>query len=143
MANYCTYGLWRWQQNRRRLWGFQTPIVVKNSEAYEATIHFRTFVRDLARLAEITIGMIEAGVNQIDAPTFQSSRIREVRVHTRELAIEAARAKAEVYCKVAHVTLGKVLHIEDVNADGFRVRTSANLHRDNSATNLPGEAPFV
>lgn len=99
-------------------------------QGYEAIIQFRTHVRDLSRLAEITIGMIDAGVNQIDPPTFQSSRLRDIRVEARRLAIQAARSKAQVYCEAAGVTVGQVLHIEDVNPDSFRVFNSANIHRD-------------
>ena len=99
-------------------------------DGYRASIQFRTFVRDLTRLTEITIGIIEAGVNQIEAPTFQSTRLRELRVQARQLAVQAARNKAQVYCEAAGAKVGKVVHIEDVNPDGFRVFTSGNLHRE-------------
>ena len=41
--------------------GFRFDGKKRESEGYNASIQFRTFVRDLTRLAEITIGIIDAG----------------------------------------------------------------------------------
>jgi uncharacterized protein YggE len=46
---------------------------------------------------------------------FQTSKLKELRAQARELATHAARKKAETYAAAGKVSLGEVLHIQDVN----------------------------
>jgi len=41
--------------------------------------------------------------------------LKELRARARELAVNAAREKAEIYAAAAKVTVGQVLHIQDIN----------------------------
>jgi uncharacterized protein YggE len=77
-------------------------------------------LHDLDRTEEILTGIVDAGANEIKAVDFQTSRLREVRADARRRAVEAAREKAENYCEAAGVTLGPVIHIEDVNPTRLR-----------------------
>jgi uncharacterized protein YggE len=56
------------------------------------------------------------GVSSVD---FQTTKLREHRTEARRQAVNAAREKAEVYCGAAGATLGRVLHIEDVNPESL------------------------
>jgi uncharacterized protein len=91
-------------------------------EGYQARISFHVLLRDLERMEEILLGVVDAGANEIDAIEFQTSKLQETRDTVRRRAVQAARAKAESYCDAADVKLGAVLHIEDLNPDRMRVR---------------------
>ena len=87
---------------------------------YSALVMFTVLLTDLSRIEEILEGVVDAGANVIENTSFQTSRLKELRAEARRLAVEAAREKAENYCKAAGVTLGDVLHIEDMNPDTLR-----------------------
>ena len=89
---------------------------------YIAKVDFRVLLYDLNELENFLIGIVDTGVNQIKFVQFQTSRLKELRAVARRQAVEAAREKAENYCIAANVTLGKVLHMEDVNPDDLSSR---------------------
>ncbi len=84
---------------------------------YIARVSFHLLLHNLDQLEEVVSGVIDAGVNEISAVEFQTSRLKEIRAGARQRAVEAAREKAENYCQAAGVGLGRVIHIEDVNPD--------------------------
>lgn len=89
---------------------------------YTAKVSFHVLLYDLERMEEVLSGVIDAGANGIDSVEFQTRRLKEVRKEARQRAVEAAREKAEVYCQTAGVTVGSVIHIEDVSPDQLRER---------------------
>ena len=86
---------------------------------YQAEVTFHLSLTDLDRMEEILVGVVDEGVNKIQVD-FRTTRLKELRMDARRRAILAAREKAEVYCEAAGVTLGTVIHIEDVNPDQLR-----------------------
>jgi len=89
---------------------------------YAATVAFHVLLRDLDRMEDVLTGVIGAGANEIDAVEFQTSRLKEIRAQARRRAVAAAREKAALYCEAADVTLGPVMHIEDINPEQLRGR---------------------
>jgi uncharacterized protein len=89
---------------------------------YSASISFNVRLQDLIRLEEILTGIVDAGANRIENVDFQTSRLKELRAEARRRAVDAAREKAENYCKAAGVMLGSVIHIEDINPEKLRGR---------------------
>ncbi|MCB8942781.1 MAG: SIMPL domain-containing protein [Ardenticatenaceae bacterium] len=89
---------------------------------YQAEISFHLLLSDLERMEEILSGVVDAGVNKINAVAFQTTRLKELRAEARRRAVAAAQEKAEIYCAAAGVTLGNVIHIEDVNPEQLRGR---------------------
>ena len=89
---------------------------------YRAKIEFQVLLHDLDRLEGLLSGLVDAGVNHISSVDFQTTRLKALRAQVRQQAVEAAREKAELYCAAAGVTLGNVLHIEDINPDQLRGR---------------------
>lgn len=89
---------------------------------YLARVAFHVIMGDLERVEEILIGVVDAGANEIHSTGFHTSRLKEIRAEARRRAMSAAREKAEIYCDAAGVTLGSVVHIEDVNPDLLRLR---------------------
>jgi uncharacterized protein YggE len=87
---------------------------------YTAKIAYHVLLRDLDRTEEILAGIIDAGVNDVSGVEFQSSRLKELRAEVRRRAVQAAREKALLYCEAASITLGPVIHLEDVNPEVLR-----------------------
>lgn len=91
---------------------------------YTAKVAFHVILRDLDIIESVLSGVVEAGANELDDVSFQTSRLKELRADARRRAVEAAREKAENYCKAAGITLGPVIHIQDVNPESLRQRLS-------------------
>jgi uncharacterized protein len=89
---------------------------------YRTRIDFRVILPDLNRVEEILSGIVDAGANNIQSVSFQTTRLKQFRADARRQAIAAARDKAELYCQAAGVELGEIIHIEDVNPDQLRGR---------------------
>ena len=96
---------------------------------YTAKIAFHVLLRDLERMEDVLSGVVDAGANEISSVDFQTSRLKEVRADARRRAVAAAREKAENYCAAAGLTLGPVIHIEDVNPETLRGR-EGHMTRD-------------
>ena len=91
---------------------------------YTAKVVFRVLLRQLDKMEDVLAGIVDAGVNEIQSVDFQTTKLKEVRADARRQAIAAAHEKAENYCNAAGVTLGTVIHIEDVNPDDLTRRDS-------------------
>jgi uncharacterized protein len=85
-------------------------------------------------IEEILTGIVNAGGDTINSVTFGTSQLKSLRREMRQEAVQEALIKAEVYAKAANITLGKIIHIEDVNPDD-----SQSLHMSSHAQQ---EAPI-
>jgi uncharacterized protein YggE len=92
----------------------------RRSAGYAARVGFNVLLADLDRMEEILTGVVDAGATEVGAVEFRTSRLKEVRADARRWAVDAARAKAENYCRAAGVTLGPVTFIEDIHPDALR-----------------------
>ena len=82
---------------------------------YQANVSFHIMLSDLELVEELLTALVSAGANEVSNVSFETTRLKEVRAEARRRAMEAALEKAKNYCAVAGVSVGKVLHIEDVN----------------------------
>lgn len=82
---------------------------------YVAMVHFNALLHDFELLEDVLCGVIASGVNVVDDVTFHSSKLKEYRNEVRALAAKAARNKAETYASSLGTTVGRVMHIEDVD----------------------------
>lgn len=89
---------------------------------YTATVAFEILLRDLDRREELLSGVIDAGANELGEFNLQTSQLKAHRAEARRRAVRAAQEKAENYCTAAGVTLGSVIHIEDVSPDALNVQ---------------------
>jgi uncharacterized protein len=99
---------------------------------YVAKVTFHVLLSDLDRMEEVLSGVVDAGANEVSSVEFQTRRLKEVRAEVRRRAVQAAREKAENYCKAAGLTLGTVLHLEDVNPDVLRGTGEGHTSREPS-----------
>ena len=97
---------------------------------YTARVAFHVLLRDLESMEAVLSGVVDAGANEIDSVQLQTSRLKEVRAEARQRALEAAREKAVIYCQSAGVTLGPVVHIEDLNPDMLEMARSGHKMRE-------------
>jgi uncharacterized protein YggE len=90
------------------------------SAGYVAKVSLNVLLSDLDRMEEVLVGVIEAGANEVGSVEFRTNRLKEFRMEARRRAVEAAREKAENYCRAAGIVLGSVMHIEDVHPESLR-----------------------
>ncbi len=97
---------------------------------YQAKLGYSVVLRDLDRVEELLIGLIDAGANELTSVTFETSRLKDVREDARKRAIAAARYKAEVYASASGISVGNVVLIEDMNPDVLTGRYEGHVHRE-------------
>jgi uncharacterized protein len=90
---------------------------------YMARIGLTVVLNELEKIEQIVSGLVDAGANEITAIEFQTAKLKELRARARELAVHAAREKAEIYAIAAKAKVGEVLHIQDVNPNVLRQET--------------------
>ncbi len=86
---------------------------------YGAHVGLEIILRDLDQVEPVLAGAINAGANEIGSVDFQTTRLRQFRMEARRHAVQAAEQKARVYSDAAGASLGRVLHIEDVNPESL------------------------
>jgi hypothetical protein len=70
-------------------------------------------VRDLSKLDTLLQGLIAAGGNRIDSVEYETSDLRKYRDQARELAVKAAREKAQAMAHALGQEIGKAQSIEE------------------------------
>lgn len=99
-------------------------------EGYVAKVTFHVLLHDLDRIEEILVGVVESGANHVNEVELQTSRLKDLRAETRRRAVAAAREKAEGYCQAAGISLGPVVHIEDVSPTRLRSAPESHVTRE-------------
>lgn len=92
------------------------PTSDGKSLAQEASLECAVTIRELDRIESILVGLLDAGVTHFEGPFYQTSKIRDARAEARQSAVLAAFKKAELFAEAAGVEIGRVLHIEEVDA---------------------------
>jgi len=90
---------------------------------YRAYMGFQVTLEPLDRLEETLISVVGAGANHIESVGYKTRRLRDLRASARKGAVEAARAKAEVYASAAGARVGPAVHIEDMNPEELTRRS--------------------
>jgi uncharacterized protein len=89
---------------------------------YLARIGLTVIISQLDHTEEIVSGLVDAGADEITAIEFHTAKLKELRARARELATHAAREKAEIYAAAGKVSLGDIVHIQDVDPNVLRRR---------------------
>jgi uncharacterized protein YggE len=79
-------------------------------------------------LRQLIVDAVDAGANRVDEVDFDVRDKPAIRDEARRRAVAAARRKAEVYAEAAGVSLGTVLHIQDVDAEAWELRGGSRGH---------------
>ena len=81
---------------------------------FVATQTLLVTVRDLTKLDHVLESLVQAGGNRIDGIVYETSDLRKYRDQARELAVKAAREKAEALAHALGQEIGKAQSIEEV-----------------------------
>jgi len=110
---------------------------------YETAVTFRILNKDISRLQEITLAIVDAGVTQLNEPCFQTSRLKEFRPEARRAAMAYPREKTTLYCEVAGRGLGQLIHLEDVHPEGGRFANAGSITRSSTDLEASDDASSV
>lgn len=87
---------------------------------FSATQTLTVTVRDLAKLEILLETLVKAGGNRIDSIQYETSDLRKYRDQAREMAVKAAREKAQALARALGQDIGKAQVIEEGQEYGFR-----------------------
>lgn len=103
---------------------YEGPYATRRFIGYRSQSTLTIFARDLAVIEPLLQAIVAAGA-LLDAVTYRTSALVELRRQAREGAVAAARRKAEAYASAAGVRVGRLLHLEDINPDNLSRRGHA------------------
>jgi uncharacterized protein len=98
------------------LWLQQRSSYVKKQRVYYfvAAQTMTVTVRDISRLDTLLEALVQAGGNRIDSIDYEVSDLRKYRDQARDLAVKAAREKAEALAKALGQDIGRAQQVEEV-----------------------------
>lgn len=98
-------------------------------------------VRDLTKLDSLLESLIQAGGNRIDSIVYETSDLRKYRDQARELAVKAAREKAQALASALGQGIGKAFSIEELPESGALIQGyQGNEFREASRAGIAGGA---
>ena len=77
-------------------------------------------VRDITKLDALVESLIKAGGNRIDSIQYETSELRKYRDQARDLAVKAAREKAQALAAALGQGIGKAQSIEEVPESAYQ-----------------------
>jgi len=92
----------------------------RNFIGHQCRIQFAIQVRDLERVEQCLIDLVEAGADEVVSVEYDTHSKPDLRRDARKAAVAAATAKAELYAEAAGAGLGPIVHIEDVDPERLR-----------------------
>lgn len=112
-SDYTMYPIYNYSNNTQRITG------------YEATASLTVSDLPISDLGNILTESVNAGINNIQSITYQSSRYDESYTEALKLAVESARIKAEALAAAGGCTLGGVAGIRE-NSNYSQARYTNN-----------------
>lgn len=85
----------------------------KKKHTYNATQTIEILLKDLSQYDALMEGLVDAGINRINAVEFKTSKLAEYQSQARKLAMKEAKQKAEDYVSVLGQKVGKAFTISD------------------------------
>jgi uncharacterized protein YggE len=89
---------------------------------YRCRASYAVETEALDDLQRLIVDAVDAGAHQIDEVEFDVHDKPALRDEARRRAVAAARRKAEVYTEAAGVSLGGVVHVQDVDSESHEFR---------------------
>jgi uncharacterized protein YggE len=90
---------------------------------HQCRVEFAVRSADLDQVDQILIDVVDAGADEIISVKYDTSMKPELRAQARRDAVDAAQRKAALYAEAAGVSLGPVVHIEDVDPEQLRMES--------------------
>ena len=114
--NYSSYPKYEWQEGTVSCLGLNCPPYRPGKQVivgYEVSQTVTIKVRDLEKANAIVDGLATAGVTEMQGPNFAIDDEDGLKAEARKIAIEKARAKAEVLARDLGVTLVRVVSFSE------------------------------
>jgi uncharacterized protein len=103
---------------------------------------FVVTIRDITKLEPVLSSLLVAGINRIQGIEFQTSELKVHRERAREMALLAAKEKAQKMAATLESKIGRPLQItENASAAGWPGYGRANAMSQNAAVDLPSNEP--
>lgn len=83
---------------------------------YQASIQVSVKIRDIEAVGDVIGAASEAGANEISGPSFMLDDDADANAEAIKLAIEDARARAEVMAKASGKSLGEIISVNETGA---------------------------
>lgn len=97
-------------------------------------------VRDISKLDTLVDSLVKAGGNRIDSIQYETSDLRKYRDQARDLAVRAAREKAEALAKALGQGIGKACSIEEIPEPNYLSGLTSNAFYYDETTRLRSPA---
>jgi len=108
---------------------------------YQAQIALAVVLSALEQMENVISGLVESGANEITSTEFHTTKLKELRINARQLAMKAAREKAEIYAAAGGVQLGEILHIQDVDPTVLRQEFHTDVARGGAPVDIADSEP--
>src|SRR5262249_34369821 len=98
-------------------------------------------VRDISKLDALVESLVKAGGNRIDSIQYETSELRKYRDQARDLAVKAAREKAQALAAALGQQIGKAQSIEEVpelTNQGYGLLANASFEKLETKTKSLG-----
>ncbi len=99
----------------------------KKKHNFVATQAISIQLKDLSQYAELSAGLVDAGVNRIDNVEFKSSKLKSLQSEARKMAIKDARGKADDYVSALGQKIGKAILVNDNSQANYPMPMYKNM----------------
>ena len=131
--NYSSYPKYEWQEGTVSCMGLNCPPYRPGKQVivgYEVSQTVTIKVRDLEKVNTIVDGLAAAGVTEMQGPNFAIDDEDGLKAEARKIAIDKARAKAEVLAKDLGVSLVRIVSFSEGGYYPMYARaTSASMEK--------------
>jgi uncharacterized protein YggE len=120
---------------------------VRNGKMYSFTAEqsLTVTVHDISKLDGLLDALIKAGGNRISSIRFETSEMRKYRDQARQLAVTAAREKAEALAKALGQSIGKAISVEEepqtINPYGYFYGYMSNTSVESASSTRAPSVP--
>jgi len=114
--NYSSYPKYEWQGGTVSCVGIDCPPYRPGKQVimgYEVSQNVTVKVRNLESVNALVDGLATAGVTEMQGPNFAIDKEDDLKAQARKIAIEKARAKAEVLAGDLGVTLVRIVSFSE------------------------------
>lgn len=115
----------------------------KKKHNYIATQSISIQLKDLSKYAELSAGLVDAGVNRIDNVEFKSSKIKALQSEARKLAVIDAKGKATDYVTALGQKIGKAILITDNSQANYPMPMYKNMTAMSMADGAQAQAETI
>lgn len=109
---------------------FPNELQASTRQYFKAMQGMSVVLKDISTYENFVAELMKSGVNRIDNVEFRTSQMRKHQDEARELAVKAAREKAEALAKTLGQSIGGAYSIEEFPENNYPMMRMANQMMD-------------